>query len=181
MLDPVQQALTKLRLDVGVCRVCNNIVQLPRVLLHIVKEVVCINIGYRSLAAVDAGGIDRIHVIFRADAASAAALRNLCIDLIDSIMVFLFHNVKQIFTDHLVTDIHARQSQQSFRDAFGTDQVGDLLAARERTAADDQRNVQAAVVAGALVIIIAIQVRITVAGLEMRTMIGGVEDDRIVI
>ena len=96
-------------------------------------------------------------------------------------MVFLFHNVKQIFTDHLVTDIHARQSQQSFGNAFRTDQVGDLLAARERTAANDQRNVQAAVVAGALVIIIAIQVRITVAGLEMRTMIGGVEDDRIVI
>ena len=96
-------------------------------------------------------------------------------------MVFLFHNVKQIFTDHLVTDIHACQSQQSFRDAFGTDQVGDLLAARERTAADDQRNVQAAIVAGTLVVVVTVQMSITVAGLEMRTMIGGVEDDRIVI
>ena len=40
-------------------------------------------------------------------------------------MVFLFHNVKQIFTDHLITDIHACQSQQSLGDALGADQVGD--------------------------------------------------------
>ena len=96
-------------------------------------------------------------------------------------MVFLFHNVKQIFTDHLITDIHACQSQQSFGNAFGADQVGDLLATLERAATDDQRHMQATVMAGALVIIIAVQVRVTVAGLEVRAMVGSIEDNCIII
>ena len=41
-----------------------------------------------------------------------------------------------------------------------------LLAALERAAADDQRHMQAAVVAGALVVIVAVQVGVAVAGLE---------------
>ena len=181
MLYPVQQALTKLRFDVGVCRICDNIVQLPRVFLHIIEEVVRIHIRCRSLAAIDTGGIDRVHIICRADAAAAAALRDLGVDLISSIMIFLFHNVKQIFADHLVADIHACQSQQSLGDALGADQLGDFLAALERAAADDQRHMQAAVVARALIVIVSVQMGVAVAGLEMRAMVGSVKDNSILI
>ena len=40
---------------------------------------------------------------------------------------------------------------------------------------------QATVMAGALVIIIAVQVRVTVAGLEVRAMVGSIEDNCIII
>ena len=96
-------------------------------------------------------------------------------------MIFLFHNVKQIFADHLVADIHACQSQQSLGDALGADQLGHFPASLERAAADDQRHMQATVMAGALVIIIAVQVRVTVAGLEVRAMVGSIEDNCIII
>ena len=96
-------------------------------------------------------------------------------------MIFLFHNVKQIFADHLVADIHACQSQQSLGDALGADQLGDFLAALERAAADDQRHMQAAVVARALIVIVSVQMGVAVAGLEMRAMVGSVKDNSILI
>ena len=96
-------------------------------------------------------------------------------------MIFLFHNVKQIFADHLVADIHACQSQQSFGDALGADQLGDFLAALERAAADDQRHMQATVMAGALIVIVSVQMGVAVAGLEVRAMVGSIEDNCIII
>ena len=101
--------------------------------------------------------------------------------LVWSIIVLFLHHVKQIFPDHPVAHLHAGQGQDGFGQALGAHKLLDRYTAPERTARDNKRHMQAGVVAGTLVIIIAVEVAVRVPGLEMGAVIRGENDDGIVV
>ena len=157
LFQPLQQTLAQILLDHSVSRVSNNIVQLMGVYPHVIQEVICIVIRCSRHTAVDAGGIDGVSEVGSTDAAAHAAFGDLSEDLIGSIMILMLHHVKQVLADHLVAHINTSQSQEGLGQALSADQLLNDLAALEGTTGNDQRHMEAAVMAGTLVIIVAIQ------------------------
>ena len=182
LFQPLQQTLTHICLDLCVCRISNHIVQLMGVYTHIVQEVICIHIRCSSHTAMYAGSVNRVSEVGSADAAANTALGDLCKDLVGSaLVVLLLEYVNQVLTDHLVAYIDTGQSQEGLGQALSADQLLNNLAALEGTTGDDQRHMEAAVMAGTLVIVITEQVVVGITGLEVRTVVSSEDDDGVIV
>ena len=90
-------------------------------------------------------------------------------------------NIGKVFADHFVAHIHTGNAQNGLGQTGGADQVGHHTAAGKLAAGHHQRNPQAGIVHGALVVVIAVEMGVPIAGHEVAAMIGKVNDNRILV
>ena len=76
-INPLQQVLAKLQLNLAVIRVFNQVADLIRVFFEVVQEIVRIEVAVGLCTAVYSGRVDGVGVIFGAQTAPHTALGDL--------------------------------------------------------------------------------------------------------